>query len=239
MCEIDGQISFGKDYKNKRRLVISSVDGENTFEILIPRSKYLNVQEGDFVKKGDILVEGTPVPHDILRILGVEELARYLVKEVQAVYKLQGVYINDKHIETIARQMLQKVLIKDAGDSSLIVGEQIQKRDLLKLNKNLVSKGKKPVIAEPVLLGITKASLQTSSFISAASFQETTKVLTDAATVGKIDNLAGLKENVIVGRLIPAGTGKMTTEYEKIAKIRDQEILDQRNSIKENSEISS
>ena len=232
MCEIDGQISFGKDYKNKRRLVISSVDGENTFEILIPRSKYLNVQEGDFVKKGDILVEGTPVPHDILRILGVEELARYLVKEVQAVYKLQGVYINDKHIETIARQMLQKVLIKDPGDSSLIVGEQIQKRDLLKLNKNLVSKGKKPVIAEPVLLGITKASLQTSSFISAASFQETTKVLTDAATVGKIDNLTGLKENVIVGRLIPAGTGKMTTEYEKIAKTKDQEILEQRNSKK-------
>ena len=239
MCEIDGQISFGKDYKNKRRLVISSVDGENTFEILIPRSKYLNVQEGDFVKKGDILVEGTPVPHDILRILGVEELARYLVKEVQAVYKLQGVYINDKHIETIARQMLQKVLIKEPGDSSLIVGEQIQKRDLLKLNKTLVSKGKKPVIAEPVLLGITKASLQTSSFISAASFQETTKVLTDAATVGKIDNLTGLKENVIVGRLIPAGTGKMTTEYEKIAKTRDQEILEQRNSMKENTEISS
>lgn len=239
MCEIDGQISFGKDYKNKRRLVISSVDGENTFEILIPRSKYLNVQDGDFVKKGDILVEGTPVPHDILRILGVEELARYLVKEVQAVYKLQGVYINDKHIETIARQMLQKVLIKDPGDSSLIEGEQIQKRDLLKLNKILLSKGKKAVIYEPVLLGITKASLQTSSFISAASFQETTKVLTDAATIGKIDNLTGLKENVIVGRLIPAGTGKITTEYEKIANIKDQEILEQRNSIKENSEISS
>ena len=239
MCEIDGQISFGKDYKNKRRLVITSVDGDNSFEILIPRSKYLNVQEGDFVKKGDVLVEGTPVPHDILRILGVEELARYLVKEVQAVYKLQGVYINDKHIETIARQMLQKVLIKEPGDSSLIVGEQIQKRDLIKLNKTLVSKGKKPVISEPVLLGITKASLQTSSFISAASFQETTKVLTDAATVGKIDNLAGLKENVIVGRLIPAGTGKMTTEYEKIAKKRDQEILDQRDNINETNEISS
>ena len=237
MCEIDGQISFGKDYKNKRRLIISSVDGENTFEILIPRSKYLNVQEGDFVKKGDILVEGTPVPHDILRILGIEELARYLVKEVQAVYKLQGVYINDKHIETIARQMLQKVLIKEAGDSSLIVGEQIQKRDLLKINKALVSKGKQPVVAEPVLLGITKASLQTSSFISAASFQETTKVLTDAATTGKIDNLRGLKENVIVGRLIPAGTGKMTSEYEKIANKRDQEILEQKNNMKENSEI--
>ena len=239
MCEIDGQISFGKDYKNKRRLIITSVDEENTFEILIPRSKYLNVQEGDFVKKGDILVEGTPVPHDILRILGVEELARYLVKEVQAVYKLQGVYINDKHIETIARQMLQKVLIKDPGESTLITGEQIQKRDVLKVNKLLESQGKKIVIYEPVLLGITKASLQTSSFISAASFQETTKVLTDAATIGKIDTLLGLKENVIVGRLIPAGTGKMTSEYEKIAKVKDQEITEQRSSLNENNEISS
>ncbi len=239
MCEIDGQISFGKDYKNKRRLIITSVDEENTFEILIPRSKYLNVQEGDFVKKGDILVEGTPVPHDILRILGVEELARYLVKEVQAVYKLQGVYINDKHIETIARQMLQKVLIKDPGESTLITGEQIQKRDVLKVNKLLESQGKKIVIYEPVLLGITKASLQTSSFISAASFQETTKVLTDAATIGKIDTLSGLKENVIVGRLIPAGTGKMTSEYEKIAKVKDQEITEQRSRFNENNEISS
>jgi len=239
MCEIDGQISFGKDYKNKRRLIITSVDEENTFEILIPRSKYLNVQEGDFVKKGDILVEGTPVPHDILRILGVEELARYLVKEVQAVYKLQGVYINDKHIETIARQMLQKVLIKDPGESTLITGEQIQKRDVLKVNKLLKSQGKKIVIYEPVLLGITKASLQTSSFISAASFQETTKVLTDAATIGKIDTLSGLKENVIVGRLIPAGTGKMTSEYEKIAKVKDQEITEQRSRFNENNEISS
>ncbi len=236
MCEIDGQISFGKDYKNKRRLVITSVDEELTFEILIPRSKYLNVQEGDFVKKGDILVEGTPVPHDILRILGIEELARYLVKEVQAVYKLQGVYINDKHIETIARQMLQKVLIKNPGESSLIAGEQIQKRDVLKINKLLESQGKKIVIYEPVLLGITKASLQTSSFISAASFQETTKVLTDAATIGKIDTLSGLKENVIVGRLIPAGTGKITSEYENIAKVKDQEITEQRNALNENNE---
>ena len=177
MCEIDGKISFGKDYKNKRRLTITSIDEKETFEILIPRSKYLNVQEGDFVKKGDIIVEGTPVPHDILRILGVEELARYLVREVQSVYKLQGVYINDKHIETIARQMLQKVLIKDPGDSNLIAGEQIQKRDVIKLNKMLTEKGKKLVVFEPVLLGITKASLQTNSFISAASFQETTKVL--------------------------------------------------------------
>ena len=138
MCEIDGKISFGKDYKNKRRVIITSLDEKETFETLIPRSKYLNVQEGDFVKKGDILVEGTPVPHDILRILGVEELARYLVREVQSVYKLQGVYINDKHIETIARQMLQKVLIKDPGDSNLLQGEQIQKRDVLKINNKLL-----------------------------------------------------------------------------------------------------
>ena len=230
MCEIDGKISFGKDYKNKRRVIITSLDEKDTFELLIPRSKYLNVQEGDFVKKGDILVEGTPVPHDILRILGVEELARYLVREVQSVYKLQGVYINDKHIETIARQMLQKVLIKDPGDSKLIVGEQLQKRDILNLNKLLSKENKKQVVYEPVLLGITKASLQTSSFISAASFQETTKVLTDAATLGKVDTLNGLKENVIVGRLIPAGTGKMTTDYENIAFERDKEIINKNES---------
>ena len=228
MCEIDGKISFGKDYKNKRRLVITSIDEIDTFEILIPRAKYLNVVEGDFVKKGDVLVEGTPVPHDILRILGVEELARYLVREVQSVYKLQGVYINDKHIETIARQMLQKVLIKNPGDSSLLAGEQAQKRDILKLNADLENKGKKIVQYEPVLLGITKASLSTSSFISAASFQETTKVLTDAATMGKIDPLKGLKENVIVGRLIPAGTGRITAEYEKVAAAKDKEILEKR-----------
>ncbi len=230
MCEIDGKISFGKDYKNKRRVIITSVDEKENIELLIPRSKYLNVQEGDFVKKGDILVEGTPVPHDILRILGVEELARYLVREVQSVYKLQGVYINDKHIETIARQMLQKVLIKNPGDSNLITGEQIQKRDFIKLNQILKDQGKALIESEPVLLGITKASLQTNSFISAASFQETTKVLTDAATLGKVDRLDGLKENVIVGRLIPAGTGRMTSEYEKLAAIRDKEIQDKQNT---------
>ena len=234
MCEIDGKISFGKDYKNKRRVIITSLDEKDTFETLIPRSKYLNVQEGDFVKKGDILVDGTPVPHDILRILGIEELARYLVREVQSVYKLQGVYINDKHIETIARQMLQKVLIKSPGSSNLIAGEQIQRRDVLKLNKILSKEGKEEIIFEPVLLGITKASLQTSSFISAASFQETTKVLTDAATLGKVDTLNGLKENVIVGRLIPAGTGKTTTDYENIAFERDKEIINKNQS--ENTE---
>ena len=235
MCEIDGKISFGKDYKNKRRLIINSLDEKDSFEILIPRAKYLNVQEGDFVKRGDILVEGTPVPHDILRILGVEELARYLVKEVQSVYKLQGVYINDKHIETIARQMLQKVLIKKPGDSNLLIGEQAHKKDILKINAQLESNGKQLVEYEPVLLGITKASLQTSSFISAASFQETTKVLTDAATLGKVDSLNGLKENVIVGRLIPAGTGRITSEYERLANVKDKEIIDERNKA-ENAE---
>ena len=228
MCEIDGKISFGKDYKNKRRLIINSLDEKDSFEILIPRAKYLNVQEGDFVKRGDILVEGTPVPHDILRILGVEELARYLVKEVQSVYKLQGVYINDKHIETIARQMLQKVLIKNPGESNLLAGEQAHKKDIIKLNAQLETSGKQTVEYEPVLLGITKASLQTSSFISAASFQETTKVLTDAATLGKIDSLNGLKENVIVGRLIPAGTGRITSEYERLANEKDKEIIEER-----------
>ena len=236
MSEIDGNISFGKDYKNKRRLIITSIDENESFEILIPRAKYLTVQEGDFVKKGDILVDGTPVPHDILRILGVEELARYLVREVQSVYKLQGVFINDKHIEVISRQMLQKVLIKDAGDSNLLNGEQIHKNKLIEINTDLEQNGKKIVKYEPVLLGITKASLQTNSFISAASFQETTKVLTDAATQGKIDTLSGLKENVIVGRLIPAGTGKMTSEYAEIAKKRDLEKLSTKAKIEENSD---
>jgi len=236
MTEIDGKVSFGKDYKNKRRLIITSIDEKNEFEILIPRAKYLNVQEGDFVKRGDILVEGTPVPHDILRILGVEELARYLVREVQSVYKIQGVFINDKHIEVISRQMLQKVLIKDSGDSSLLVGEQIDKNTLIQINKNLEDQGKSLVKYEPVLLGITKASLQTNSFISAASFQETTKVLTNAATQGKIDTLNGLKENVIVGRLIPAGTGRITTVYSEIAKKRDLERIASKAKIEEKLE---
>jgi len=234
MCEIDGKISFGKDYKNKRRLIITSLDEKETVEILIPRAKYLNVQDGDFVKKGDILVEGTPVPHDILRILGVEELARYLVREVQSVYKLQGVYINDKHIETIARQMLQKVSIKEPGDSGLLLGEHYQKKEVIELNKKLLNENKKLIEYETILLGITKASLQTNSFISAASFQETTKVLTDAATLGKTDKLAGLKENVIVGRLIPAGTGNMKTHYSEIAAKRDMEKLAQREKTSEN-----
>ena len=174
ISEIDGKVSFGKDYKNKRRLIITNAENEK--EILIPRGKYLSVQEGDFVKKGEIIVDGTPAPHDILKILGVEELARYLVREVQSVYKLQGVTINDKHIEVIARQMLQKVQITDPGDSKLQVEEQINKNELNEINQKLEIEGKKLVKADSVLLGITKASLQTNSFISAASFQETTKI---------------------------------------------------------------
>ncbi len=234
MSEIDGKISFGKDYKNKRRLIIKSLDEKDVIEILIPRSKYLTVQEDDYVKRGDILVDGTPVPHDILRIQGVEELARYLIREVQSVYKLQGVYINDKHIEVIARQMLQKVLIKNSGDSALLVGEQIHKNELKFINEALKNEGKRTVEFEPILLGITKASLQTRSFISAASFQETTKVLTDAATQGKTDDLVGLKENVIVGRLIPAGTGKMSSIYQEIAKNRDLAKISSNKKISEN-----
>ena len=227
MSEMDGKISFGKDYKNKRRLIITSMDDEdNSIEILIPRGKHLNVNEGDIVKRGEIIVDGTLAPHDILKILGVEELARYLVKEVQDVYRLQGVTINDKHIEVIARQMLQKVEVVDPGDSSLLKGEQIDKKELNRMNKGLEKENKSIVKFDPVLLGITKASLQTNSFISAASFQETTRVLTDAAVQGKTDSLDGLKENVIVGRLIPAGTGRAHSEYNKISKLRDTKQIE-------------
>ena len=237
ICEIDGKISFGKDYKNKRRLIITNENDNKEIEILVPRGKHLSVQEGDFIKKGDVLVEGTPAPHDILRILGVEELARYLVREVQSVYRLQGVTINDKHIEVIARQMLQKVQVVDPGDSSMQIDDQINKNYFLEVNKKLQDEGKKLVKVEPILLGITKASLQTSSFISAASFQETTKVLTDAAIKGRVDKLSGLKENVIVGRLIPAGTGRMTSVYQEIAKNRDLKQIAENSKTEENTQV--
>ena len=178
-------------------------------EYLIPKGKHIHLQDGDVIEKGDYIVEGNPAPHDILAIKGVEELANYLVNEIQEVYRLQGVQINDKHIEVIVRQMLQKVEIDDAGETDLIHGEQIDKLEFDEINAKFVAEGKKPATAHPVLLGITKASLQTRSFISAASFQETTRVLTEAAVNGKADTLEGLKENVIVGRLIPAGTGAM------------------------------
>jgi DNA-directed RNA polymerase subunit beta' len=206
MAEVSGIVSMGKETKGKQRLIITDLDGKE-HEELIPKYRQIAVFEGEHVEKGEIIVDGEPNPQDILRLKGVEELAAYLVKEIQDVYRLQGVKINDKHIETITRQMLRKVEITDSGDSKYMVGEQVEKirvlEDVVKLNAN---NGILPKFS-PVLLGITKASLATESFISAASFQETTRVLTDAAVRGTHDALRGLKENVIVGRLIPAGTG--------------------------------
>ncbi len=207
LAEITGTVSFGKETKGKQRLVITPTDGGEPYETLIPKWRHVTVFEGEHVEKGEVIAEGEPNPHDILRLLGVEELARYIVNEVQDVYRLQGVKINDKHIEVIVRQMLRKVEITDPGDSKYLRGEQVEKTRILEDNEKLVAEGKRPAEFEPMLLGITKASLATESFISAASFQETTRVLTEAAVTGKVDDLRGLKENVIVGRLIPAGTG--------------------------------
>jgi len=206
LAEATGTVSFGKETKGKRRLIITDSEG-NQHEILIPKWRHVTVFEGEFVEQGETIAEGELTPHDLLRLRGVEELAAYLVKEIQDVYRLQGVKINDKHIEVIIRQMLRKVEITDPGDTSYLAGEQVERSRILEENEKLEKEGKKPAIFLPVLLGITKASLATESFISAASFQETTRVLTDAAVRGLRDDLHGLKENVIVGRLIPAGTG--------------------------------
>jgi DNA-directed RNA polymerase subunit beta' len=229
IAEISGTVRFGRDYKNKRRLTIEpSVEGEEPREYLIPKGKHIHLQDGDVIEKGDYIVEGNPAPHDILAVKGVEELASYLVNEIQEVYRLQGVHINDKHIEVIVRQMLQKVEISDVGETDLIQGEQIDRLELDEINAKAIEQGKKAAQGYPVLLGITKASLQTRSFISAASFQETTRVLTEAAVNGKVDTLDGLKENVIVGRLIPAGTGAVMGQLRGIAARRDQLILEER-----------
>jgi len=220
IAKVSGKVSFMKDYKAKRKIAIIPDDGSDPVEYLVPKSKVIEVQEGDFVKRGDNLVGGSPDPHDILEVLGIEALAEYLVSEIQEVYRLQGVKINDKHIEVIVRQMLQKVEITDGGDTTLLPGEQVDREEMDEVNSKL-GKGKKPAEGKPVLLGITKASLQTRSFISAASFQETTRVLTEAAVQGKIDDLQGLKENVIVGRLIPAGTGAGMNRLRVAASARD------------------
>jgi DNA-directed RNA polymerase subunit beta' len=206
LADVTGTVSFGKDTKGKQRLVITDLDG-TAHEFLIPKEKHVMVHDGQVVNKGESIVDGPADPHDILRLLGVEALARYVIDEVQDVYRLQGVKINDKHIEVIVRQMLRRVQVVDAGDSDFITGEQVERSEILQVNDQLQSGGKKPATFEHLLLGITKASLSTDSFISAASFQETTRVLTEAAIMGKTDDLRGLKENVIVGRLIPAGTG--------------------------------
>jgi DNA-directed RNA polymerase subunit beta' len=229
IAEISGTVRFGRDYKNKRRITIEPANSEEEpREYLVPKGKHIHLQDGDLIEKGDYIVEGNPAPHDILAIKGVEELAGYLVNEIQDVYRLQGVAINDKHIEVIVRQMLQKVEIDESGETDLIQGEQVDKIEFDEVNARAAEEGKKPATAHPVLLGITKASLQTRSFISAASFQETTRVLTEAAVSGKADTLDGLKENVIVGRLIPAGTGAMMNRLREVAVKRDQLILAER-----------
>jgi DNA-directed RNA polymerase subunit beta' len=206
IAKIDGKVSFGKELKGKRRVIVTPEYGEPQ-EYLIPKSKHVIVHEGDYVQAGEALMEGTIVPNDILSVLGVKELAKFLVNEIQEVYRLQGVKINDKHIEVIVRQMLKRVMISSSGDSKFMIGEQVEWWKFEEERDRLIAEGKKPAVAEPLLLGVTKASLSTESFISAASFQETTKVLTNAAVAGRIDELAGLKENVIMGRLISAGTG--------------------------------
>jgi DNA-directed RNA polymerase subunit beta' len=236
IAEIAGTVRFGRDYKNKRRITIEpNSKDEEAREYLIPKGKHIHLQDGDVIEKGDYIVEGNPAPHDILAIRGVEDLAAYLVNEIQEVYRLQGVSINDKHIEVIVRQMLQKVEITESGDSTFLVGEQIDRQEMNEANARLkeMPGKKKPAEGKPVLLGITKASLQTRSFISAASFQETTRVLTEASVQGKIDDLEGLKENVIVGRLIPAGTGAGMKRMRIAASSRDAALRAQHRAIQE------
>ncbi|MEM9204841.1 MAG: DNA-directed RNA polymerase subunit beta' [Pseudomonadota bacterium] len=229
IAEIDGTVQFGRDYKNKRRIsIVPDDDTQDTSEYLIPKGRHLQVQEGDRIEKGEYLLDGNPAPHDILAIKGVAELASFLVDEIQDVYRLQGVRIDDKHIEVIVRQMLQKVEINDVGDSPFLVGEQVDRIEFEEANEAVIAAGKTPATGTPVLLGITKASLQTRSFISAASFQETTRVLTEASVNGKSDTLEGLKENVIVGRLIPAGTGGMISKLQQVAERRDDLIVEER-----------
>ncbi|MEW5757761.1 MAG: DNA-directed RNA polymerase subunit beta' [Pseudomonadota bacterium] len=222
LAEITGTVSFGKETKGKQRLIITPSDGGEPYEELIPKWRHITVFEGEFVEKGEVICEGPPSPHDILRLQGVETLANYIVNEVQDVYRLQGVKINDKHIEVVVRQMLRKVEISEPGDTKFLKGEQIEKARLLEENERVLAEGKMAATYVPVLLGITKASLATDSFISAASFQETTRVLTEAAVNGRIDDLHGLKENVIVGRLIPAGTGLAYHEHRRAVRSQEQ-----------------
>ena len=220
LAELTGTVSFGKETKGKNRLQITDPEGK-VEEILVPKEKNILVHEGQVVNRGELIVDGAADPQDILRLLGIEELARYIVDEVQDVYRLQGVKINDKHIEVIVRQMLRRVQIANPGDTGYIAGEQVERSELLDTNDRMLAEGKLPATHQDVLLGITKASLSTDSFISAASFQETTRVLTEAAIMGKRDELRGLKENVIVGRLIPAGTGMAFHEARRAKEAMD------------------
>jgi DNA-directed RNA polymerase subunit beta' len=237
LAEHTGTVSFGKETKGKRRLVIMDEDGER-HEELIPKWRHLNVFEGETVIRGEIIADGEPNPHDILRLQGVERLADYLVREIQDVYRLQGVKINDKHIEVIIRQMLRKAEVRSSGETRFLRGEQVDRARVLEANEEVEARGGEPATYDPVLLGITKASLATESFISAASFQETTRVLTEAAVRGMQDDLRGLKENVIVGRLIPAGTGFAHHEERRRTQedILSQELKDLEASLTEGIE---
>ena len=232
LAEMTGTVSFGKETKGKIRLQITDLEGK-VWEELVPKERNILVHEGQVVNKGESIVDGPADPQDILRLLGIEELARYIVDEVQDVYRLQGVKINDKHIEVIVRQMLRRVIIENSGDTAYIQGEQVERSEVLNTNEAAQRDGKIPATYSNVLLGITKASLSTDSFISAASFQETTRVLTEAAIMGKRDELRGLKENVIVGRLIPAGTG---LAYHQARKAKDEMDDAERRAIAEAEE---
>jgi DNA-directed RNA polymerase subunit beta' len=218
-----GVVSFGKHVKGKRKIMVTPEVGKPK-EYLIPKGKHVAVEEGDYVLAGNPLMDGSPNPHDILNISGLKDLARYLVDEVQEVYRLQGVKINDKHIEVIVRQMLRRIKVVTPGDTEFLMGEQVEKWVFEERNDRAMEQGKQPATGEPLLLGITKASLTTESFISAASFQETTRVLTEAAVAGKVDYLRGLKENVIMGRLIPAGTGMA---YYRSVKIAGEDVVEE------------
>ncbi len=230
IAENDGKVIFGKEVRGKQKVTIESEKGE-TSNYLIPKGKHINFNEGEKIKKGEYLLDGQPLPHDILRILGIEELTEYFVNQVQDVYRLQGVIINDKHIEVILRQMLKKIEVKETGDSNLMPGEIVDRINFEDMNDKLKSENKKIAKGERVLMGITKASLQTESFISAASFQETTRVLTDAAIKGKVDKLVGLKENVIVGRLVPAGTGSIKNSWNKKAIEDDKKFISEQEKL--------
>jgi DNA-directed RNA polymerase subunit beta' len=221
ISDIDGTVSFGEDSRGRRRIVVTPEVGD-AVEYLIAKNTHILVQDGDRVRAGDPLTAGSPNPHDILRVKGVEELAKFLVNEAQEIYRLQGVRINDKHIEVIVRQMLGKVKVVNPGDSKFLAGESVDRFEFDEDNRKIRAAKGKAATYEPLLLGITKASLSTESFISAASFQETTKVLTEAAITAKVDNLRGLKENVIMGRLIPAGTGLVQREYHESLEVEDQ-----------------
>ncbi len=231
IAENDGQVIFGKEVRGKQRVSIVPEDGGEPSNYLIPKGKHINFNQGEKIKKGEYLLDGQPLPHDILRIMGIKDLTEYFVNQVQEVYRLQGVVINDKHIETILRQMLKKVEVKTSGDSSYLPGEIVDRIKFENINEKLKTDGKTPATSERVLMGITKASLQTESFISAASFQETTRVLTDAAIKGKVDPLNGLKENVIVGRLVPAGTGNIKNKWNKKALEDDNKFLSEQEKI--------